>query len=89
MWVNGMIAADNRGQTAVRDVIEGYDGDIEEFGVECDPPLAEEQIHTVHVPETLSSLTHIQQQQLLEIIDTSPNRSISNGVEQYINSCNH
>ncbi len=29
-----MIAADNRDQTAVQDVIEGYEGNIEEFGVD-------------------------------------------------------
>ncbi len=86
MWVNGMIAADNRDQTAVQDVIEGYEGNIEEFGVEYDPPLAEEQVHTVFVSETLSSLTTDQKQQFLEIIVTTYNCSISDGVEQYIRS---
>ncbi len=63
-----MIAADNRDQTAVQDVIEDYEGNIEEFGVEYDPPLAEEQVHTVFVSETHSSLTPDQKQQFLEII---------------------
>ena len=57
MWINGMIAADNRGQVAVRDVVEGMQDDAEEFGVQYDPPLAEEQVHTVFLPETLCTLT--------------------------------
>ena len=86
MWINGMIAADNRGQVAVRDVVEGMQDDAEEFGVQYDPPLAEEQVHTIFLPETLCTLTPDQHQQFLDTIDSLPNRSISEGVEQYIDS---
>ena len=54
MWVNGMITCDNSEQTAVRDVIDGNIPSIDEFGVQYQPPLAEEQVHTVEVPETFS-----------------------------------
>ena len=43
-----MIAAENRGQVAVRDVVEGMQDSAEEFGVQYDPPLAEEQIFGYH-----------------------------------------
>ena len=84
-----MIAVDNGGQTAVRDIVDGLQEDIQEFGVECDPPLSEEQVHTINVPETLTSLTPTQQQQFLNAIDTSPTRSITEGVDQYINYRDH
>ena len=56
MWINGMIAADNRGQVAVRDVVEGMQDDAEEFGVQYDPPLAEEQVHTIFLPRSTSAI---------------------------------
>lgn len=84
IWINGMITLDNREQTAVRDVIEDYQCDIDDFGVEYDPPISEEQVHTVHVPPTFSSTSHQNEQVFLDSVDTSSNRSIAGGVEHYV-----
>lgn len=84
MWINGMIEVNNQGQTAVRDVIDGNQDDIDEFGVDYDPPFADEQVHSVHVPETLSTLTADQHQQFLDTVSTSLSQSISESVGCYI-----
>ena len=53
----GCIAADNRGQVEVRDVVGGMQDDAEEFAVQyCDPPLAEEQVHTIFLPRSTSAI---------------------------------
>ena len=52
-----MIAADNRGQVAVRDVVGGMQDDAEEFGVQYDPPLAEEQVHTIFLLDSIRQFT--------------------------------
>lgn len=89
MWINGMIAVDHRGQTAVRDVMDGNEHNIDEFGVDYDPPSAEEQVNTVHVPETVCSLTADQHQQFLDAAMMSHTTEISEGVGQYIDSRDH
>ena len=84
MWINGMISVDNRGQTAVRDVVEEIEGDINDFGLEYDPPIAEEQVHTVYVPETVCSLPAHQRQQFLD--GNLCSLDISQAVAYYIDS---
>lgn len=59
IWMNGMIDPDRREQTAVRDVVDGCVSDpLDEFGIDYDGPLPEEQLHTIDVPETESPLPH-------------------------------
>ena len=43
-------------QVAVRDVVGGMQDDAEEFGVQYDPPLAEEQVHTIFLPRSTSAI---------------------------------
>lgn len=84
MWVNGMIAVNHRGQTAVQDVVDGNQDNIDEFGIDYDPPSAEEQVNTVHVPETLCDLTDDQRQQFLDASIASRTLEISEGVGHHI-----
>lgn len=52
-----MIDPERRHQTAVKDVVDGCGSEdtLEDFGIDYDGPLPEEQLHTVDVPETAST----------------------------------
>ena len=59
IWINGMIDPSKRHLTAIRDVFEGLPPGqvLEEFGIDDEGPLPEEQLYTVDVPETLCPFT--------------------------------
>ena len=84
MWINGMIMPSNRDQTAVRDVVDGTpDVDVDDFGVDLTAPLAEDEQHTVVVPETLVPLSTSGLERFLHSLGSTT--SITQGVVQYIN----
>lgn len=54
IWINAMIDPGRRHLTAVRDVIDGASSEpIQEFGIDYDGPLPDEQVNTVCVPEII------------------------------------
>jgi hypothetical protein len=60
IWVNGMIDPERQHQTAVKDVVDNCGSDqLDDFGVDYDGPLPEEQLYTVDVPEAAApSMPH-------------------------------
>lgn len=80
IWLNGMIDPDRRHQTAVRDVVDDCCPDpLDDFGVDYNGPLPEEQLHTVDIPETESPLP----QTLLEHFKSGVTVSIEEAVTDY------
>ena len=74
MWINDMISIDNREQTAVSDVIDGIPAvPLDEFGIDEESPLPDEQLYTVDVPETACPLTEAGKQSFLDSIEFSAN----------------
>lgn len=58
IWINGMIDPNRRNHKAIQDVIDGAPSvPIDDFGIDGEGPLPEEQTHTVDVPETLCPLS--------------------------------
>ena len=58
IWINGMIDPNRRNHTAIQDVIDGVPTvPIDDFGIDGEDPLPDEQTHTVDVPETLCPLS--------------------------------
>ena len=88
IWINGMIDPDRRDHTAIRDVVDGVPPvPIEEFGLADEGPLADEQTHTVNIPETLCPLSDSMKEMfvhgLLETIH------VDEAVTAYMHAQNH
>ena len=77
-----MISIDNREQTAVRDVIDGIPAvPLDEFGIDNDSPLPDEQLYTVDAPKTACQLTEAGKQDFLDRLEFTTN--IEDTIEQY------
>lgn len=81
IWINGMIDPQRQHLTAVRDVVDGCGSDpLEDFGIDYDGPLPEEQVLTVDVPETVSPLP----QAMVERLKNGMAVNIDEAVMEYI-----
>ena len=74
-----MISMNNRGQTAVSGGVPAIP--LDEFGIDEESPLPDEQLYTVDVPETTCPLTDIQKQSFLDSIEFATN--IEDAIAQY------
>lgn len=87
IWMNGMLSPERNDLTAVRDVIDGViPGPSEEYGVDDEGPLPEEQVNSIDVPEILYTLPESIQTSFLQ---RSANVNVDDSVAEYMEKRSH
>jgi len=86
IWIDGMIDPDRRNHIAIQDVVDGVPPvPIEEFGLADEGPLADEQTHTVNIPETLCLLSNSMKEMFVHGLQVTIH--INEAVAAYMHAC--